>query len=130
VDLAAYGAGHRLIDMVVLGDVFGGEALNALSGCEAAVDEERHGPDPLGECNVRRRFGVQLMQVKNSVRTSALWLGAALVLPGGNTELQGRPGPNHLPGLAPAVLPISVPQLPAIYGFAGAGLARRLRRQA
>jgi hypothetical protein len=32
VDLAAYGAGHRLIDVVVLRDALGNEALNALSG--------------------------------------------------------------------------------------------------
>ena len=32
VDLAADEAGHRLIDVVVLGDVLGNKALNALSG--------------------------------------------------------------------------------------------------
>jgi hypothetical protein len=32
VDLAAYGAGHRLIDVLVLRDVLSNEALNALSG--------------------------------------------------------------------------------------------------
>ena len=32
VDLAANGAGHRLIDVVVLRDVLGNKALNALSG--------------------------------------------------------------------------------------------------
>jgi hypothetical protein len=43
MDLATYRAGHRLIDVVVLGDVFCNKALNAVAGCEAAVDEEGHG---------------------------------------------------------------------------------------
>jgi hypothetical protein len=40
MDLATYRADHRLM---VLGDVFCNEALNAVAGCEAAVDEKRHG---------------------------------------------------------------------------------------
>jgi hypothetical protein len=32
VDQAAYGAGHRLIDVMVLHNIFGREALNPLSG--------------------------------------------------------------------------------------------------
>jgi hypothetical protein len=34
-------------------------------------------------------FGVQLMQVKTPCGRRPLWSGVALVLPGGNTELQG-----------------------------------------
>jgi hypothetical protein len=43
VDLAARETGHGLIDVVILGDVFGREALHAVSGLGAAVDEEGHG---------------------------------------------------------------------------------------
>jgi hypothetical protein len=44
MDLATYRAGHRLIDVVVLGDVCFNKALNAVAGSEAAVGEEGHGP--------------------------------------------------------------------------------------
>ena len=37
VDLAARETGHGLIDVVILGDVFGREALHAVSGLGAAV---------------------------------------------------------------------------------------------
>ena len=43
VDLAAREAGYWLIDVLVLGDIFGAEALDAVSGLGAAVEEERHG---------------------------------------------------------------------------------------
>jgi hypothetical protein len=42
MDLAAYRTGHRLIDMLILRNIFGGKALNAVSGFGAAVHEERH----------------------------------------------------------------------------------------
>jgi hypothetical protein len=42
MDLMTYRAGHRLVDVAVLGGVFSGEALNAVSGLWAAVHEERH----------------------------------------------------------------------------------------
>ena len=42
VDLVACRTGHRLIDVVVLRNIFGRKALNAVSGFWAAVDEERH----------------------------------------------------------------------------------------
>ena len=42
MDLMAHRTRDRLIDMAVLGGVFGGKALNAVSGCRAAVYEERH----------------------------------------------------------------------------------------
>jgi hypothetical protein len=42
MDLMAHGTRDRLIDMAVLGGVFGGKALNAVSGRRAAVYEERH----------------------------------------------------------------------------------------
>jgi hypothetical protein len=42
MDLAARETGHGLIDVVVLGDVFGDKALHAVSGLGAAVDEEGH----------------------------------------------------------------------------------------
>jgi hypothetical protein len=42
MDLAARETGHGLIDVVILGDVFGREALHAVSGLGAAVDEEGH----------------------------------------------------------------------------------------
>ena len=42
MDLMAHRTRDRLIDMAVLGGVFGGKALNAVSGRRAAVYEERH----------------------------------------------------------------------------------------
>ena len=42
MDLMAYRTGHRLIDVAILGGIFGGEALNAVSSFGAAVHEERH----------------------------------------------------------------------------------------
>jgi hypothetical protein len=42
MDLMAHRTRDRLINMAVLGGVFGGKALNAVSGCRAAVYEERH----------------------------------------------------------------------------------------
>ena len=43
MDLMAHRTRDRLIDMAVLGGVFSGKALNAVSGRRAAVYEERHG---------------------------------------------------------------------------------------
>jgi hypothetical protein len=37
MDLVAYGAGHRLIDVVILHNIFRRKALNAVSGFWAAV---------------------------------------------------------------------------------------------
>ena len=54
VDLAARETGHGLIDVVILGDVFGNKALHAVSGLGAAVDEEGHGlhsPSRAGQFN-------------------------------------------------------------------------------
>ena len=48
VDLMAYWTGYRLIGVVVLRRVFGGETLNAVSGYGAAIDEKRHGRKALG----------------------------------------------------------------------------------
>jgi hypothetical protein len=45
MDLMAYRTGHRLINVAVLGGVFGGEALNAVSSLWAAVHVERHAID-------------------------------------------------------------------------------------
>jgi hypothetical protein len=42
MNLLADWTGHRLIDVVVLRSIFGSEALNAVSGFGAAVQEERH----------------------------------------------------------------------------------------
>jgi hypothetical protein len=42
MDLMAHWTCDRLIDVAVLGGIFGGKALNAVSGCRAAVYEERH----------------------------------------------------------------------------------------
>ena len=42
VDLAAREAGYWLVDVLVLGDIFGAKALDAVSGLGAAVEEERH----------------------------------------------------------------------------------------
>ena len=42
MDLMTYRTGHRLIDVTVLGGVFSGEALNAVSSLGTAVHEERH----------------------------------------------------------------------------------------
>ena len=41
-DLAACRTGHRLIYVVVLRNIFGRKALNAIPGFRAAVHEERH----------------------------------------------------------------------------------------
>ena len=45
MDLMAYRTGHRLINVAVLGGVFGEEALNAVSSFGATVHEERHAID-------------------------------------------------------------------------------------
>ena len=45
MDLMAYRTGHRLINVAVLGGVFGGKALNPVSSFGAAVREERHAID-------------------------------------------------------------------------------------
>ena len=50
MDLVACRAGHRLIDVVVFRDVFGAEALDAVSGGWAAVEEERHIPSMRANC--------------------------------------------------------------------------------
>ncbi len=42
MDLMAHRTRDRLIHMAILGGVFGGKALNAVSGRRAAVNEERH----------------------------------------------------------------------------------------
>jgi hypothetical protein len=42
MDLAACRTGHRLIYVVVLRNIFGRKALNAIPGFRAAVHEERH----------------------------------------------------------------------------------------
>jgi hypothetical protein len=42
MDLTAYRISHRLIDVVILRRIFGGKALNAVSGSGAAVHEKRH----------------------------------------------------------------------------------------
>jgi hypothetical protein len=42
MDLAARWTGHRLIYVVVLRNIFGRKALNAIPGVRAAVHEERH----------------------------------------------------------------------------------------
>jgi len=42
VNLMAYRAVHRLINMVILRSIFGGKALNAVSGLGASVQKERH----------------------------------------------------------------------------------------
>jgi len=42
MDLMACWTGHRLIDVAVLRNIFGTEALHAVSGFGAAVHEERH----------------------------------------------------------------------------------------
>ena len=45
MDLMAYRTGHRLINVAVLGGVFGRKALNPVSSFGAAVHEERHAID-------------------------------------------------------------------------------------
>jgi hypothetical protein len=42
MNLMAYRTSHRLINVVVLRDIFGGKTLNAVSGFGATVREERH----------------------------------------------------------------------------------------
>ena len=42
MDLVAYRAGHRLIDVAILRSIFGGKALNAVTGYGAAVHKEWH----------------------------------------------------------------------------------------
>jgi hypothetical protein len=42
MDLAARETSHRLIDVLILRDVFGDKTLHAVSGLGAAVDEEGH----------------------------------------------------------------------------------------
>jgi hypothetical protein len=42
VDLAAYRTGYLLVDVMILCDIFGNEAPNAVSGRGATVEEERH----------------------------------------------------------------------------------------
>ena len=42
MDLAARWTGHRLTYVVVLRNIFGRKALNAIPGFRAAVHEERH----------------------------------------------------------------------------------------
>ena len=42
VNLMAYRAVHRFINMVILRSIFGGKALNAVSSLGASVQKERH----------------------------------------------------------------------------------------
>ena len=42
MDLMAYRAGHRLIDVAILRSIFGGKALNPVTGYGAAVHKEWH----------------------------------------------------------------------------------------
>ena len=42
VNLTTCRAGHRFINMVILRSIFGGKALNAVSGLGASVQKERH----------------------------------------------------------------------------------------
>ena len=42
MNLVAYRTSHRLINVVVLRNIFGGKTLNAVSGFGATVREERH----------------------------------------------------------------------------------------
>jgi len=46
MDLMTYRTGHRLVDVVVLGGIFGNKALNAVSGCGAAVHKKRRSKAP------------------------------------------------------------------------------------
>ena len=42
MNLVAYQTSHRLKNVVVLRDIFGGKTLNAVSGFGATVREEQH----------------------------------------------------------------------------------------
>jgi hypothetical protein len=71
------------------------------------------------------------MQVKTPCERRPLWSGAALVLPGGNMELQGRSWPNVLGGVSGLGRPAHIGAVVAdLDGLAGAGQARRLRHTA
>lgn len=62
MDLMAHRTRDRLIDMAVLGGVFGGKALNAVSGRRAAVYEERHAilnKSQLSRCSITDVYLVQ-----------------------------------------------------------------------
>ena len=62
VDLMAHRTCDRLINVAVLGGVFGGKALNAVSGRGAAVYEERHAilnKSQLPKCSITDVYLVQ-----------------------------------------------------------------------
>ena len=97
MDLMAHRTRDRLIDMAVLGGVFGGKALNAVSGRRAAVYEERHAilnKSQLSRCSIT---DVYLVQCNSSVRTKMEWFSK-------KTSIAGVEIPNWTVALAAVVI--------------------------
>ena len=99
MDLMAHRTRDRLIDMAVLGGVFGGKALNAVSGRRAAVYEERHAilnKSQLSRCSIT---DVYLVQCNSSVgvRTKMEWFSK-------KTSIAGVEIPNWGVALAAVVV--------------------------
>ena len=99
MDLMAHRTRDRLINMAVLGGVFGGKALNAVSGCRAAVYEERHAilnKSQLSRCSIT---DVYLVQCNSSVgvRTKMEWFSK-------KTSIAGVEIPNWGVALAAVVV--------------------------